>query len=283
MDTGRALDRQIGSTKKGDRYADCRIRTRLAFDRHFCYATGDCEWSSGKLGLDMRNIPKNIIQFWHDKTEIPKILQNSISVTKRSNDDYKFIFADDHTIYNLLKDDKYYLLDLYKLNRIPASRSDMARLILLYEYGGFYLDVSMEMHKSLNELVEPDDEIILVQRDDDPRYKECPTDAHVINGIIGITPNSDFILWCLKKVRTNLTIGLHNHRVFVATGAMIINEALVVLGDSYKVKKLSFVSLKNEFLASRGAPGISNSWVHSQKEGIIDSSHYVDGLLNIPS
>ncbi len=46
--TGRAFDRQIGSTMRGDRYADCRIRTGFAFDRHICYATGDRKWSSGE-------------------------------------------------------------------------------------------------------------------------------------------------------------------------------------------------------------------------------------------
>ena len=46
--TGRVFDRQIGSTKRGDRYADCRIRTGFAFDRPICYATGDRKWSSGE-------------------------------------------------------------------------------------------------------------------------------------------------------------------------------------------------------------------------------------------
>ena len=49
--TGRALDRLIGSTKRGDRYADCRIRAGFAFDRHICYAAGDREWSSGESQL----------------------------------------------------------------------------------------------------------------------------------------------------------------------------------------------------------------------------------------
>ncbi len=48
MVTGRAFDRQIGSTKRGDRYADCRIRTGFAFARHTCSATGDRKWSSGE-------------------------------------------------------------------------------------------------------------------------------------------------------------------------------------------------------------------------------------------
>ncbi len=44
---GRAFDCQIGPTKKGDRYADCRIRAGFDLDRHICYATSDREWSSG--------------------------------------------------------------------------------------------------------------------------------------------------------------------------------------------------------------------------------------------
>jgi hypothetical protein len=39
--TGRAFDRQIGSTKRGDRHADCRIRIGFAFDRYMFNATGD--------------------------------------------------------------------------------------------------------------------------------------------------------------------------------------------------------------------------------------------------
>ncbi len=39
--TDRVFDRQIVLTKTGDRYADCRIRTEFALDRHICYATGD--------------------------------------------------------------------------------------------------------------------------------------------------------------------------------------------------------------------------------------------------
>ena len=49
--TGRAFDRQIGSTKRRDRYADCQIRTGIAFDRHIFYATGDRKWSSGEFRL----------------------------------------------------------------------------------------------------------------------------------------------------------------------------------------------------------------------------------------
>ncbi len=39
---------QLAHEVRSDRYADCRIRTGFAFDRHVCYATGDRKWSPGE-------------------------------------------------------------------------------------------------------------------------------------------------------------------------------------------------------------------------------------------
>ena len=47
--TGRAFDRQIGSMKTGDRYADCRLKSGFAFDRLTRYTNSDRKWSSGKF------------------------------------------------------------------------------------------------------------------------------------------------------------------------------------------------------------------------------------------
>jgi len=57
--TGRAFDRQIGSTKRGGGYADCRIWTGFAFDRHICYATDDRKWSSGESRLMVGQADQN--------------------------------------------------------------------------------------------------------------------------------------------------------------------------------------------------------------------------------
>ncbi len=45
--TGRTFDRQIGSTKRGARYADLSVHDRRRLRAPMCYATGDREWSSG--------------------------------------------------------------------------------------------------------------------------------------------------------------------------------------------------------------------------------------------
>ena len=50
--TGRIFDRQIGSTKRGDRYANCRIRTGFAFDRIFATLPVTASGHPGNLGLE---------------------------------------------------------------------------------------------------------------------------------------------------------------------------------------------------------------------------------------
>ena len=224
--------------------------------------------------MKMTRIPKNIIQFWHDNDTMPEKIKSARDITFANNSDYNSIFADDKFMYNLLEQKWRELYELYKLNRIPASRSDVARLILLYEYGGFYLDMSMEFCKSLNSIVDENDDIILVRRDDFPQYKNCPEDAHVINGIIGVIPHSEFIRWCILNVYNNLSRGLYNKNVWFATGPKTVNDALNVYRNSYNIKKLSMIELKKNYFKIQRITGVSNNWVNLQKYGIICNSFY---------
>lgn len=216
-------------------------------------------------------IPKIIIQFWHDKNTLPDVYKEAMAKNKASNPDFTVIYADDLLVCDLLRS-KFYpcLLALYQANKIPASRSDIARLALLYEYGGFYLDTAMELNGSLNALIDPQTEIILLQRTDMPKYQECPEKAHVANGIIGAAPKSEFINWCLFKIMKNLLTGYHNNDVLTATGPVVLNKALEKF-DDIVINKLSFKELKNGFLRHLKVPGVRQSWVSLQENGIIDT------------
>jgi len=163
------------------------------------------------------NIPKNIIQFWHDKKNVPAIVKNAMKVTKKVNPEFNIVFVDDRLMFEWIYThygSKYLLL--YQLNDIAASRADIARLMMLYEYGGFYLDAEMELSRSFSTLVDTD--ILLVQRDDARKYKNCPEKAHVINGIIGLSQKSELASWCLSRIEKNLITGCYNQSVWHATG-----------------------------------------------------------------
>lgn len=223
----------------------------------------------------MSSIPKHIIQFWHDQTSLPLALKVAVDTTRQNNKDYDIIFADDISTQNLIEH-KYgnHLLGLYNSIQIPACRSDLARLLWLHEYGGLYLDVSMEIQKPLKSFMDLQCEILLVQRDDIDKYRETPEKAHVINGIIGAVPNNDFIYRCFKGAVQNLMNGIYNFSVSQATGPMHINCVLKSWESKQDiVKKLSFSRLINSgHITYRRVPGVSNSWLQAQKNGIIDLS-----------
>lgn len=227
-------------------------------------------------------IPQNILYFWHDKSMIPDLLQNAMRETASNNPDYHIIFTDDNDIRQLIGEKhNQELLTLFNLTRIPSPRSDIARMVMLYEYGGFYLDVSMEMHRSLNTLYDRNTELVLVRRDDVPKYQDCPEQAHVIGGILAAPPRLPFIKHCIERIAANLTDGSLNTRAWHATGPGVINALLKEQNPDLVIRKWSFKEMRQGFLDYRRVPGVSNTWVQQQVHGIIDPALYTNGPLDL--
>ena len=99
-----------------------------------------------------QKIPKVIHYFWFGKKEIPKNLKNYIESWKRCCPDYQIIQWDESN-YDVNKIP--YISDAYE-NRAWGFVSDYARLDILYEYGGIYLDTDVEVLKSFDPLLNDD-------------------------------------------------------------------------------------------------------------------------------
>jgi hypothetical protein len=117
-------------------------------------------------------------------------------------------------------------------------------------------------------------DLVLVKRDDNPRYKKDKDNAHVINGIIGVTPKSAFIQWCIQRIFRNLINDDLNKSINIATGPRVLNQALPHFEAHLNIKKLSFSALQKDFLSYRRATGISNQWTQLQQYGNIDPHYY---------
>ena len=96
-------------------------------------------------------IPKIIHYCWFGKADIPEEFVNYIDGWKLKMPDYTFMFwHEDNTparyryILNSLAKKKY------------ANCSNLVRLLLLYEFGGIYLDTDVEVLKPLDELLQKD-------------------------------------------------------------------------------------------------------------------------------
>jgi len=106
-------------------------------------------------------IEKNIFQTWCNKTLHPKI-QNQINKIKQLNPTFKYQLFDDNEIDNFVNENfKGDISNAYNKLNIIVAKTDFWRYLVLYKYGGVYLDMDSSIEKPLNELIKDEDQAII--------------------------------------------------------------------------------------------------------------------------
>ena len=94
-------------------------------------------------------IPKIIHYFWFGKKELPNIFNKCIESWKKYCPDYEIkLWTEDNFDVDIIP----YCKQAYQKKRY-AYVSDYARLYVLYNYGGIYLDIDVEMLKNIDDLL----------------------------------------------------------------------------------------------------------------------------------
>ena len=94
-------------------------------------------------------IPKKIHYMWFGSKELPKHLQKCVDSWKRFCPDYKIIRWDEHN-YDVTKNN--YMKQAYE-SRQWGFIPDYARLDILYENGGIYIDTDVELICGLDDML----------------------------------------------------------------------------------------------------------------------------------
>ena len=106
-------------------------------------------------------IPKNIFQTWYT-TNLPKEVQKIVDNMKEKNPTYHYYLYTDEEMDEFV--DANYdgeIRDCYhKLNMIVA-KADFWRYLVLYKYGGIYIDMDASIDIDLDTFICPEDEAII--------------------------------------------------------------------------------------------------------------------------
>ena len=100
-------------------------------------------------------IPKIIHQTWKDKNLPPiiyKLVSENISFLKQNG--YELMFWTDEMILKLISEEYPNFYNIYKLARTGVQKGDIARIILVYHYGGIYIDLDVLILKDFAELLD---------------------------------------------------------------------------------------------------------------------------------
>lgn len=97
-------------------------------------------------------IPRIIIQTWKT-SDLPQYYKHTQHMLMQNNPDYEYKFFDDEMIVEFIN-------NKYRQFGVTASRFkkkiqliDFFRMLVIYEYGGFYFDMDVEVTKNLDPLL----------------------------------------------------------------------------------------------------------------------------------
>jgi len=157
------------------------------------------------------------------------------------------IFGDQDVI-PLIESHSHRHVDLYRSIRFPAAKSDVARLFLLYEFGGLYVDCHFGIRDyqgildQFNRLTS-DLELIVVDRARfiAPRPLE---EYYFINGAIFARPRCAVVLMCAFQALANLEchrsferlLGSLTYHVATLSGPGVLNS--IILDQRYIARSL---------------------------------------------
>lgn len=106
-------------------------------------------------------IEKNIFQSWYTK-ELHPLVQKKIDSFKHLNSEYHYHLYDDIDMDNFVN--KHFngeIAECYNKLNIIVAKVDFWRYLVLYKYGGIYLDMDSSIEKSLDELINDEDQAII--------------------------------------------------------------------------------------------------------------------------
>ncbi|MFA0812842.1 glycosyltransferase family 32 protein [Microbulbifer epialgicus] len=113
--------------------------------------------------MSSHNIPKIIHQTWKDDS-IPIEYQSYVRSVKKFHSDWEYKLWTDTDMLNFVKDFYPEFLCIYQNYHTVIQKCDFFRYLIVKHFGGFYLDLDVEIICSLSELIDQQDNVFFVEK-----------------------------------------------------------------------------------------------------------------------
>lgn len=180
-------------------------------------------------------IPKIIHQTWKTK-DIPDEWKDAVNSCKTINKDFKHILWTHETMDKFVKKNYPEFHKIYKSYKYDIQRCDAFRYLVLYKYGGIYLDMDIICNKKLNKLLHYD--LVLA--------RSANLETSFSNAFFMVIPNHHFFKYCIEHLSENINnyqyFGKHLHVMYSTGPAFLTN----MVNDYGKIKD-SYILTKKEY------------------------------------
>ena len=191
-------------------------------------------------------IPKIIHQIWFQgEGKIPEKLNRYKEECKKVNKEHQYYIWDDDMIKRLLKDNYPDYLKTYNAFSIDDTKNRFRKDVILYHYGGIYIDMDVRCLKNVMTLKKKfeGNELIVSNSSSGIPYKWCNIITkllfdfvvemdYVNNGIILVKKNHKFLLYLCDEISKRLPRYKYNYLtrdpyVWVSTGSGIVTRCIM--------------------------------------------------------
>jgi mannosyltransferase OCH1-like enzyme len=160
-------------------------------------------------------IPKVIYQTWYKKN-IPEPIQNAINLMMEQNPNYSHHLYDDNDIEDFIKNNfNENIYSAYKCLTVGAAKADLWRYLVLFKYGGVYLDIDSVIYGKLNELIVDDYAIISREKNYGKFVQWC----------LIYPANHPILKICIDKCIFNITNRTTND-ILELTGPVVYSQSI---------------------------------------------------------
>lgn len=166
-------------------------------------------------------IPKIIWQTFYESVEnLHPIIQEQTQKIKRLNPTYKYCFFNDDDIENFVKtefvDNPEIQTCFNKLN-IMVAKVDLWRYLILYKYGGVYLDMDSSINRPLDELIFPTDNAILSSEGNIIR---------IVQWALIFSPNHPILKYTIEHIIDNIKTNKYPNDILRMTGPAAFTQSI---------------------------------------------------------
>lgn len=176
------------------------------------------------------SIPHNFNHYNHfnKKQRIPKIIHQTFyksdmdieyyetcMINKNMNPEYKYMFYTDEDVNQFIEKEFPQYLSLYNTVIPGAYRADLFRYMILYKYGGVYIDCKSSTIVPLRDFINP--EIGFVSFLDRPK-------SSIQIGFMASVPEHSLLKGCIEKAFENVRNKFYGKDQFEITGPILCGK-----------------------------------------------------------
>jgi hypothetical protein len=147
-------------------------------------------------------IPKIIHQTWSDKL-LPPIIKSICSENTKilKSKGYEIKLWTDSDIIDLIKDNYPDFYNIYTSAKTGVQRGDMSRIIIIYHFGGIYIDLDVLVLRDFAELLDMNSDKFYVSYEPSGQTMALyNSDRYICNAFFAANKNNRFVSKLLRNI-----------------------------------------------------------------------------------